>query len=103
MYAVFRPFWRRKMPHLYTQMTVPKRLRRPRMDLELPRRIVAAKFYNSQACAKNHLHTRMVNDIVRAVAATSTWCCCTAARSMTTTASSTSTRTRASIGCRWSR
>jgi hypothetical protein len=71
MYALFRPFWRRKLPNLYGQMAVPKRLHPPTMAVDLPASYVAAKFYNSAACSKNALHTQMVNDIVRAAAASS--------------------------------
>jgi hypothetical protein len=69
MYGLFRPFWQRKLPNLYKQMTSPKRLVPPDNDLSLPKSFVAAKFYNSAACAKNPIHSQMVNDIVRTVAA----------------------------------
>jgi hypothetical protein len=71
MYALFRPFWRRKLPHLYRHMTVPKRFAVPPHGLDLPTSYVAAKFYNSMACSKNSVHTQMVNDIVRAMTASS--------------------------------
>jgi ADP-heptose:LPS heptosyltransferase len=70
MYGVFRPFWRRAMPDLYTEMTTPTRLTAPPALEGLPASYVAAKFYASEACANTPSNHRMVNDIVRAVANT---------------------------------
>lgn len=69
MYGVFRPFWRRQLPRLYTEMTTPKRLTISSRIDGLPESYVAAKFYASAACANNPIHARMVNDIVRALTA----------------------------------
>jgi hypothetical protein len=70
MYRLFRPFWRRQLPSLYTQMTRPRRLSvRARVD-GLPTSYVAAKFYASAACHNSPVHSRMVNACVRAVAET---------------------------------
>lgn len=67
MYTLFRPFWRRQLPHLYTEMTTPKRLAAPPALEGLPASYIAAKFYASEACAANPINIRMVNEIVRAV------------------------------------
>lgn len=69
MYCVFRPFWRRKAPELYAQMTTPRRLTAPEKPDGLPASYVAAKFYASMACRDSPDHRRMVNDIVRTMAA----------------------------------
>jgi hypothetical protein len=70
MYGVFRPFWRRQMPGLYTQMTTPKRIAAPAAVGGLPASYVAAKFYASEALSHSPSHSRMVNDTVRALAET---------------------------------
>lgn len=67
MYRLFRPFWRRQLPDLYTQMTTPRRLHAPVIE-GLPASYVAAKFYASEACPNSPIHRRMVHDIVRTVA-----------------------------------
>lgn len=71
MYALFRPFWLRKAPSLYTQMTEPRRLVASSVVADLPASYVAAKFYASAACSYSFLHQKMVNACVRAVAETS--------------------------------
>lgn len=68
MYALFRPFWQRKAPSLYTQMTEPRRLRTSMVVSGLPASYVAAKFYASAACSYSPLHRTMVNACVRAAA-----------------------------------
>lgn len=68
MYGLFRLFWRRQMPSLYTQMTKPQRITAPPALDGLPASYVAAKFYASQACANSPIHAQMVNDTVRALA-----------------------------------
>lgn len=70
MYALFRPFWLRRLPDLYTEMTLPMRLTPPSPLPGLPATYVAAKFYSSEACPSSVVHRRMVNDIVKTVAET---------------------------------
>lgn len=69
MYGLFRPFWRRQQPDLYGQMTIPRRLRASTAMDGLPASYVAAKFYASEACPNSPIHARYVNEMVRAVAA----------------------------------
>jgi hypothetical protein len=68
MYRLFRPFWKRQAPDLYTQMARPARISAPPRLEGLPKSYVAAKFYSSEACPNSVIHRRMVNDIVRTVA-----------------------------------
>jgi hypothetical protein len=69
MYGLFRPFWTRALPSLYTEMTKPTRLRSTSPAVEgLPKSYVAAKFYASAACPYSYQHQQAVNAIVRKVA-----------------------------------
>lgn len=70
MYRLFRPFWIRQAPELYAQMTRPQEFARPEPIAGLPASYVAAKFYASAACPLTPINVRMVNDAVKAVAAT---------------------------------
>lgn len=70
MYRLFRPFWLRRLPDLYTEVTRPARLRQVAPVEGLPASYVAAKFYSSECCPISLVHRRMVNDILRSVADT---------------------------------
>jgi hypothetical protein len=70
MYGLFRAFWTKEKPDLYTEMARPQRITAPPAMAGLPERYVAAKFYASAACTNSPGHQQMVNDIVRAHAAT---------------------------------
>lgn len=68
MYQAFRPFWLRKQPGLYVELTQPTRLTAPPAVPGLPATYVAAKFYASEACPNGPITARLVNDAVKAVA-----------------------------------
>lgn len=70
LYALFRPFWLRRLPDLYTEMTIPQRWHAPPVLEGLPASYVAAKFYSSECCPSSVVHRRMVQDIVRTVTET---------------------------------